>query len=138
MRRSLGSLGSPAQPRQVQCLMMMNPISRYLLPYRPEGGWARATATPTVLRWPPIIHETRAVAGVIGAIGFGLWWTKKLHGLGENLLAVAIVVFVVDGMKRLRDWMIRREWGRKVLVKTGSGNKRVPSAGSLGSHVHNR
>jgi hypothetical protein len=88
-------------------------------------GRVTATATATVLRWPPITAETLAVAVVLGVIGLCLWPTK-FSGLGDNLIAVTIVVFVVGGMERLRKWLILRPWGHKVLRVMGLKQQEVP------------
>jgi hypothetical protein len=87
---------------------------------------ARATvpATATVLRWPPITAETLAVAVVLGVIGLCLWPTR-FSGLGDNLIAVTIVVFVVGGMERLRKFLIVRPWGYRVLRMMGLKQQEV-------------
>lgn len=79
-----------------------------------------------MLRWPPITAETLAVAVVLGLLGVGLWQTQCYQGLGDNLVAVAIVVFVVGGMERLRKSLIVRPWGYRVLRMMGLKQQEVP------------
>ena len=89
-------------------------------------GTSTFSAEVRVLRWPPITAETLAVAVVLGVIGFCLWQTEKYQGLGDNLITVTVVVFVVWGMEQLRKWLILRQWGHKVLRMMGLKQQEVP------------
>jgi hypothetical protein len=82
-------------------------------------GKGAATAEGRVLRWPPITAETLAVAVVLGLIGVALWQPDKYRGLGDNLIAVTIVVFVVGGMEKLRKLLMWSPRGRSVLRMIG-------------------
>ena len=80
--------------------------------------------TATFLRWPRITAETLAVAVVLLVIGLCLWPTR-FSGLGDNLIAVAIVVFVVGGMEQLRKFLVVRPRGYRVLRMMGLKQEEV-------------
>jgi hypothetical protein len=91
------------------------------------GGTSTATAQAVILRWPPITPGTLAVGVVLGVIGACLKIWCIFSGLGDNLLAVTVGIFVVWIMEQLRKWLILRSWGRKVLRIIGLKQQEVPS-----------
>ena len=108
-----------------------------------EAANAAMETGARAFRWMPISTGTRVVALAIGGLGVvllvvgwlcsGRWWADKFNateifnGLAENLLAVTVVVFLVDGIDRARKWkwLNRQPWGQRVLKRLGLDQKEV-------------